>query len=114
MGTFCHSSYKGMVSLHLECGHQQCGWSSCPLRYTPFHRGCKGKVWCWTQDHLADGPVQDHKKRRYIQGRFLLLVETHKILKYNIHLYLYLFTTGLEITSTIALISACFSISSSS
>ena len=85
MGTFCHSSYKGMVSLPLECGHQQCGWSSCPLRYTPFHRGCKGKVWCWTQGHLADGPVQDHKKQRYIQDRFLHLFETHKILKYNLN-----------------------------
>ena len=34
--------------------------------------------------------------------------------KYLNTIYLYLFTTGLEITSTIALISACFSISSSS
>ena len=107
MGTFCHSSCKGMVSLHLECGHQQCGWSSCPLRYTPFHRGCKGKVWCWTQGHLADGPVQDP---RYIQDRFLLLFKPTKYLN---TINQYLFTTGIEITSTIALISACFSISSS-
>ena len=112
MGTFCHSSCKGMVSLHLECGHQQCGWSSCPLRYTPFHRGCKGKVWCWTQGHLADGPVQDHKKQKKIfkTDFFICLKPT----KYLNTIYLYLFTTGIEITSTIALISACFSISSSS